>query len=216
MTDSVPPEETAPTSPPVTETYPTLPRERDAPRPLIIVMILACLLIVAAAYYAIEQSGMAGNIIGEPASLGPAEPIMELEEILEEREKRNLLGRDVALWRVPVDRVVGDYTFWIGSRERGPVPVVLLGEQTSRQPEPQSAINRGDTLAIIGTVRAVREVRHLDELWAMDEAEWHRIDQATIYISAIRVEHLARAEAAASPPDTTAGGSPAQDTTDNR
>lgn len=189
-------EEPAPPLP----TPPPLPRELDASRPLIVLLIVSMLLVVGVAYYAIEQSGLAGNVMGQPMSFGDDEPVMDLDEILQEHEKRNLLGRDVALWRVPVERVVGNYTFWVGSDATRRVPVVLLGELTSRQQEAETAVQPGDTLAVFGTIRAVREVRHLDEAWAMDEEEWERVQQAVIYVSAIRVEHLARSDAAGRPP----------------
>lgn len=194
MTDSIDPENMTPKRSPADEGfYPPLPREQDAPRPLILLLIVALLLIVGVSYYSIKQSGLAGSVIGEPMRFGMDEPLMELDDLLQEREKRNLLGRDVALWRVPVERVVGDYTFWVGSDDERRVPVVLLGEQASRQEEHQSEVNRGDTLAVFGTVRAIREVRLLDEVWAMEDEEWASVLTATIYISAIRVEHLARA-----------------------
>lgn len=194
MTHSTDSENSTPLRSPADEGfYPPLPREQDAPRPLILVLIVSLVLIVGVAYYVVNQSGLADSVIGEPMRFGMDEPVMDLDELVQEREKRNLLGRDVALWRVPVERVVGDYTFWVGSDEERRVPVVLLAEQASRQEEHQSEVNRGDTLAVFGTVRAIREVRLLDEVWAMEAEEWASVLQATIYISAIRVEHLSRA-----------------------
>ncbi len=194
MAHSSDPENTPPhAAPREKDSYPPLPREHDASQPLILLVIVILLVMVAGVYYAIKQSGLAGSVMGQPMSFGVDQPVMDLDEILHEHEKRNLLGRDVALWRVPVERVVGDYTFWVGFDEDRRVPVVLLGEQAGRQKETQTDVNRGDTLAVFGTVRSVREVRHLDEVWAMDEAEWESVEEAIIYVSAIRVEHLARA-----------------------
>lgn len=184
---------------PAGEPVDPLPREQDAPRPLIVLLIFASLLLVGGAYYAIEKSGMASNVIGEPMSFGREGPIMDLEDLFREPEKRNLLGRDVALWRVPVEHVPGDYTFWVGFEANRTVPVVLLGELTSRQHESQTEVQPGDTLAIFGRVRAVREVQFLDREWAMAAAEWDRLERALIYISAVRVEHLSRAEHIPSP-----------------
>lgn len=169
----------------------TIPREQDAPRPLIALMILLMLLGVAGAFTWIQQSEAGEQVIGHPLPLAAEGPIFTIEEIIEEETKGNLLGRDVAIWGAPVEEVAGNWVFWIGHEPDRAVPVVLLAEQTSRQAEPQSAVHTGDTLAIFGSVRAVRTVAPLDEQWAMERDEWERLAREPVYISALRVEHLA-------------------------
>ncbi|MGH7480867.1 MAG: hypothetical protein ACRELV_01830 [Longimicrobiales bacterium] len=173
------------------ETSRTIPREQDAPRTLIVVMILLMLLGVGAAFFWIQRVGVAEEVVGRPAPLARYGPIFRFEEILAEPAKGNLLGRDVALWSAPVQRVTGNWLFWIGAAPARSVPVVLLGEQAARQHERQTVVRTGDTLAVFGTVRAVRGVSFRDEPWDLPQQEWERLARAQVYISALLVEHVA-------------------------
>lgn len=145
---------------------------------------------VAAVLLFVQWSGAAEGIVGRPAPLALDGPIFTVETIVEEPAKGNLLGRDVALWGVPVTEVPGDWLFWVASESGRVVPVVLMGEQAGRQHEYQTRVREGDTLAIFGIVRAVREVSLLDRRWAMQPDDWKRLARAQVYVSALRVEHL--------------------------
>lgn len=168
----------------------TIPREEDAPRALIVLMIILMLGSVAALLVWIQAAGIADDVIGRPAGLASEGPIHTVEEILEEPAKANLLGREVAIPRAQVEEVIGDWHFWVGPDSGNVVPVVLMGEQTARQRELQTVVRDGDTVAIFGFIRAVHDVSFLDEPWSMDSADWERLIRAGIYISAFRVEHL--------------------------
>lgn len=168
----------------------TIPREQDTPRALIALMILAMLVSVAGAYVASHRVGIAEHVLGRPAPLTRMGTIFTLDEIVAERAKANLLGRDVALWGVPAEQVTGDWLFWIGSSPERAVPVVLRGEQTGRQSERQTEVRTGDVLAVFGTVRALRDLSYLDDRLAAEREDPARLSRAQIYISASRVEHL--------------------------
>lgn len=168
----------------------TIPREQDAPRPLIVLMILLMLGGVAGALAWIQGADVAEDVVGRPAPLAREGPVFTVNEILEEPAKGNLLGRDVAIWRTPVQEVSGDLLFWVGPDSARVVPVVLLGEQTERQIERQTVVEAGDTVALFGYMRAVRGASLLDEPLEERLDEWERLARARIYISALRVEHL--------------------------
>lgn len=170
----------------------TIPREQDAPRALIVLMILLMLGGVAGALAWIQRANVAGDVVGRPTPLARAGPIFTVNEILEEPAKGNLLGRDVAIWRTPVQDVSGDFLFWVGPDSTRVVPVVLLGEETGRQVERQTVVERGDTVALFGYVRAVRDASLVDGPVENRIAEWRRLARSMVYISALQVEHLAR------------------------
>jgi hypothetical protein len=172
----------------------TIPREQDAPRALIALMIVLMFLGVAGMYALVRWSGVAETVLGQPAPLAATGPIFTVDEILEEPVKGNLVGRNVAIRGAPVAEVTGDWVFWIGPDPGRAVAVVLLGEQTARQSERQTALRTGDVVGVFGTIRAVRDVSLLDEPWAMRQDEWERLARAAIYVSALRVDHLGRAE----------------------
>lgn len=168
----------------------TIPREQDAPRLLIVVMILAMLGSVAGVLYWVQGTDVAEGVIGRPAPLAGTGPVLSVDVILDEAAAGNVLGRDVAIWGVPVQAVNGDWLFWVGPERDRVIPVVLLGEQAARQSERQTEVRAGDTVAVYGIVRAVRNAYYLDEPWAMTRDEWRRLAQARVYISALHVEPL--------------------------
>lgn len=171
----------------------TIPRDHDAPLPLILLMIGSMLLLVAAGFYWAERSRIAEHVLGAPARASGGGSIIELDEITDERVPQNLVGRDVALWNVSVTHVPGDFVFWIADDDGRGVPVVLMGEQTNRQVEMQVSVRPGDRLAIFGTMRSIREVRFLDDRRVLRRPDWDRLAREQTYISALRVEHLEQA-----------------------
>lgn len=180
-------------SAPADDGIPIIPRDHDAPLPLILLMIVSMLLLVAAGFYWAERSRIAEHVLGAPARASGGGSITDLEEIADERVPENLVGRDVALWDVRVTHVPGDFVFWIAGGEGRGVPVVLMGEQTARQAEAQVRVRAGDRLAVFGTMRSIREVRFLDDRRVLLRPDWDRLAREQTYISALRVEHLERA-----------------------
>lgn len=170
----------------------TIPREQDAPRWLIVLMIALMLGAVAGSFAWIQQRGAAAAVIGRPAPLARHGPVVSLAEIVDEEAEANLLGRDVAIRGARVQDVTGDWLFWVAAGEGRAVPVVLLGEQTARQRDARIEVRPGDTLALFGTVRAVRSLSTLDRPATMTPAERARLAAARVYISALRVEHTGR------------------------
>lgn len=167
----------------------TIPREQDAPRALIVLMIALMLFAVGGAYVWIERSGAAEHVIGRPAQRAQAGPIFMLDEILEEQTPASLVGRDVVIRAAPVVRVAGDWLFWVGT-DSAAVPVILLGEQTARQGEQQTEIRAGSVVAVFGTVHVVGDIRAPDEFGGMTSQERTLLGRARVYISALRVENL--------------------------
>lgn len=155
-------------------------------------MILAMLFSVAAMYVGARRTGIAEHVLGRPAPLAREGPIFTIEEILNEPAKRNLLGRDVAIWGVTVQRVTGDWLFWIGVEPGREMPVTLLGEQTGRQIEAEIEIRAGDVVAVFGTMHPLRDMILEDDQLAAHHDERAALSRVQVYISALRVEKLRR------------------------
>jgi hypothetical protein len=187
-------------SPAARERRRTIPREQDAPRPLIALMIALMLAGVVGAYTALQRTSMADHLLGRPTPQAREGLIFTVDEILAEPVKANLLGRDVAIWGARVAQVTGDWLFWIGADSANAVPAILLGEQTGRQPEGQTVVRAGDIVAVFGTIHAVRDVSLLEGSIGLGVAERERLLRARVYVSSLRVETLARAEAVGSRP----------------
>lgn len=64
-------------------------------------------------------------------------------------------GRQVQLTRVPVQSVVGDASFWVGTSETSRVYAVLTEERTPNTPiEGEVDIDTGDVVNLAGTIRS--------------------------------------------------------------
>lgn len=64
-------------------------------------------------------------------------------------------GRQVQLTRVPVQSVVGDASFWVGTNEANRVYAVLTEERTPGTPiEGEVDIDPGDMVNLTGTIRS--------------------------------------------------------------
>jgi hypothetical protein len=153
-------------------------------------MIAAMLLSVGGIYVAMQRVGIAEHVLGQPAPSVTGGPVFKVDEILAEPARANLLGRNVAIWGVPVERVTGDWLFGIGDDADDAVPVVLLGEQTGRQPESRTDVRVGDVGAVFGTVHALRDLVLVDDRLAAHHDERDRLSSVQVYISALHVEHL--------------------------
>jgi hypothetical protein len=117
--------------------------------------------------------------------------VTELKQLLEAPSEEALVGRQVVLEEVPVHEVVGDYTFWVGTDAQARVPVVLLGELTQRQPDPQVQVRQGQRLRIFGFVRRMRDAGALEDadVW-LSPRELEALRQERFFISALRVVPL--------------------------
>lgn len=165
----------------------TAERENDWPPAMLALFAVAILAAVTLVYVAFEAGEHGGRIAGEPARFDQHLPIRELDVILSEPAVDNLVGRQVLLDRVEVDRVVGDFVFWIGDRQRGAVPVVLLGEQTGRQAEGTTEVREGQEVQVVGVIRALVDLDVLDR-GMLDDMQRRALANNAFFIGAEQVE----------------------------
>jgi hypothetical protein len=82
---------------------------------------------------------------------------MTVEQMAARRTDAAFVGQRVFVEGATVDRVVGDYLFWLGASGSGSVPVVLTPELEGRQAEPVVQVRAGQHLSLVGTVRRVED-----------------------------------------------------------
>ncbi len=126
----------------------------------------------------------------EPIVMVAPTLVTELHLILEAPEQARLVGSEVVLESVPVQEVVGDYTFWIGQDADARVPVVLFGELTGRQPEQQVQVRQGERVRLFGVVRKLRDVDAIERAGFLSPGEREALRRSEIFISAWRVVPL--------------------------
>lgn len=167
---------------------PLLLRAQDAPRWLLLLLVLLLVAPVAGLFAWLQATGRVESVIGQAATLGHEPVVTQLSQVLDEHFSRALHGRVVALEVEAVQQVVGDYTFWIGPNEDRRVPVVLLGEAKQRQPERVTSVDAGDRVRVYGMIRTIDELSAFDEDHLLQSPHRTALQQHEMFISALRVD----------------------------
>lgn len=127
-----------------------------------------------------------GKDDGKQATTDPAtQPAIEdLATIEQAADRGSLVGRNVALDNIRVDRVTGTYVFWAGSQNGIPVFRKDSFEKTVAE-----HVRREDRVRITGTVRLATAASPTDPLWEhINEQEKADILSARVFISADKVQ----------------------------
>ncbi len=163
----------------------SLPREQDAPRWLLASLVVLLLIGSGAALQWLATSGRADQVFGKPSTLGHDERVItQLEQILEEPAKGNLIGREVQLHSVAVQDSVGEYTFWIGPDEANRIPVVLVGQMEGGPAGEAARVRDGSVVTIFGTVRATSSGRVFEEDFRLTDEQRAALGSTEVYIVA--------------------------------
>ncbi len=136
---------------------------RDLPRWLLVLIALSIIGVVMMLFVWAQSIPGSERVLGEPGMFRRDHPITTIGRIVREPAKANLVARHVVLDGVPVLRVLGDYTFLVGTEEQN-VLVVLLGEVTERQPEGTTAVRAGQIVRIYGTAQILRNAAEVEDL----------------------------------------------------
>lgn len=197
-----------------------VPREQHPPRWVLVLIALAFIAAVAGLFRWLESKDTQQRVAGVPAKFdkGPQQqaqrpegqqpetqqpetqppegqppetqrPVAELKLLLE-TPVEELVGRQVVLEDVPVQQVVGDFTFWVGLDAQSRVPVVLRGELMQRQPESRVQVREGGRVRVFGVVRELRDVEAIDSPGYLSAREREDLRRAGLFISAQRVVPL--------------------------
>ena len=164
-----------------------LSKRQDAPRWLLLLIVLVLLLGVGGGFLWIQSRTGMNHLVNQPATLGNQGPITAVDQILNESVPANLIGREVALEDAHVQQLVGEYTFWIGPTATRRIPVVLFGELTGRQPPSAANLVEGQRVRAFGIVRSMRELTAFGTDPLLGPQELARIRQWPVFISARRV-----------------------------
>ena len=164
-----------------------LPTRQDAPRWLLLLIVVALLLAVGAGFVWIQSRPTMNHLVNQPATLGNQGPITGVDQILNEGVPANLVGREVVLEDVRVQQVVGEYTFWIGPSATRRIPVVLFGELTRRQPPSAANLTEGQQVRAFGVVRSMRDLAAFGTDPMVGPQELKRIHRRPVFVSVSRI-----------------------------
>ena len=116
-----------------------------------------------------------------PGAVGA--PIVGINPIFDQPNKAVLVGRDVRLTNVRVQRAVAPNVFWVGPSQDRMMLVVLGADMAGSLP----TVREGDMVTLNGLVLYTPSAQRAQQLWALGSATIDRLDEQPIYIQADRI-----------------------------
>ncbi len=123
-----------------------------------------------------------------PAATATGEPITDVVVITSAPNQQTLVNRQVQFANVPVQSVIGDRTFWVGTGANERLLVVLDEALDSGGTEKALDINAGQTLTMSGLVRRMITKADAQKEWGLSAAEADSLQNQQIYLQASQVQ----------------------------
>lgn len=117
------------------------------------------------------------------------EPITDVVVIASAPDQQSLVNRQVQFANVPVESVIGDRTFWVGSGNNERLLVVLDEALDSGNTEKALDINAGQTLTMNGIVRRMPNAADAQKQWGLSAAEADSLKNQRVYLQASQVQN---------------------------
>ncbi len=122
------------------------------------------------------------------ASPAATEPITDVVVIATAPNKQSFVNRQVELTNVPVQSVVGDRTFWVGSGNNERLFIVLDEALDNGRTEKNLKVNAGQTLMIRGLIRSLPSTQEAQKQWGLSAAEAEALRNQQVYLQASQVQ----------------------------
>lgn len=116
------------------------------------------------------------------------EPITDVVVIASAPDQQSLVNRQVQFANVPVQSVIGDRTFWVGSGNNERLLVVLDEALDSGNTEKALDVNAGQTLTMNGIVRRMPSAADAQKQWGLSAAEADSLKNQRVYLQASQVQ----------------------------
>lgn len=117
-----------------------------------------------------------------------SEPITDVVVIASAPDQQSLVNRQVQFANVPVQSVIGDRTFWVGSGNNERLLVVLDEALDSGNTEKALDVNAGQTLTMNGIVRRMPSAADAQKQWGLSAAEADSLKNQRVYLQASQVQ----------------------------
>lgn len=128
-------------------------------------------------------------VVVSPTATTASEPITDVVVIASAPDQQALVNRQVQFANVPVQSVIGDRTFWVGSGTNERLLVVLDEALDSGNTEKALDINAGQTLTMNGIVRRMPSAADAQKQWGLSAAEADSLKNQRVYLQASQVQN---------------------------
>ncbi len=127
-------------------------------------------------------------VVVSPTTTTASEPITDVVVIASAPDQQSLVNRQVQFANVPVQSVIGDRTFWVGSGNNERLLVVLDEALDSGNTEKALDVNAGQTLTMNGIVRRMPSTADAQKQWGLSAAEANSLKDQRVYLQASQVQ----------------------------
>lgn len=127
-------------------------------------------------------------VVVSPTTTPGTEPITDVVVIASAPDQQALVNRQVQFANVPVQSVIGDRTFWVGSGNDQRLLVVLDEALDSGNTEKALDVNAGQTLTMNGIVRRMPSTADAQKQWGLSAAEANSLKNQRVYLQASQVQ----------------------------
>lgn len=127
-------------------------------------------------------------VVVSPTTTPATEPITDVVVIASAPDQQSLVNRQVQFANVPVQSVIGDRTFWVGSGNNERLLVVLDEALDSGNTEKALDVNAGQTLTMNGIVRRMPSTADAQKQWGLSAAEADSLKNQRVYLQASQVQ----------------------------
>lgn len=155
------------------------------PRPVLFTIGLLLVGFGVGLYFVINNQTILKTISNETATFSRVGVITSLDKFISESQSENLVGSSVLLREVMVKEVLGNYLFMIGN-DNVSIPVVLLGELTSRQREEVTEVYQGQLIRINGFLYSLQDISTIIDNEYISHNEMQQLKQSAVFIMATR------------------------------
>lgn len=127
-------------------------------------------------------------VVSPTTTTTTGEPITDVVVIASAPDQQSLVNRQVQFADVPVQSVIGDRTFWVGSGNNERLLVVLDEALDSGSNEKALAVKAGQTLTMNGIVRRMPNAADAEKQWGLSAAEADSLKNQRVYLQASQVQ----------------------------
>lgn len=128
------------------------------------------------------------NVVVVSPTPAAGEPITDVVVVTTAPDRRTLANRRVQFTNVPVQSVIGDRTFWVGSGNNERLLVVLDEALDAGGTEKALDINAGQTLTMSGLIRTMPSTADAQKQWGLSAAEAEPLRNEQVYLQASQVQ----------------------------
>ncbi len=156
--------------------------------------ILGLILLALLLWWMFAAADNDADVVEAPGAVAPVAgamvaPVTDVAVVV--AQPMEVVGRQVTLTSVPVESVVSDRGFWVGSGTQR--LFVVRGNESAPATPPDGAIDAGQTVAVYGTVQNMpSDLTQQATAWNLKSTDMSALQNQPVYVQADSIRIVAR------------------------